>query len=57
VVGTPSVGALKFLLEAYDFEIERFSDWGSLLRDNPQLANVGDYATGERVTVRCVSRV
>jgi hypothetical protein len=57
VVGKPSIGALKFLLEAYDFEIERFSDWGSLLRDNPSLRNVGGYASGERVTVRCVSRI
>ena len=55
VVGMPSIGALKFLLNAYDFEIERYSDWGSLVRDNPSLKNVGNYATGERVTFRCVS--
>lgn len=56
LVGLPSVPALKILLDAYDFRIDRFSDWGSLLRDNPAL-NVGVdvYATGRRVTARCVS--
>jgi hypothetical protein len=56
LVGLPSVPALKILLEAYDFRIDRFSDWGSLLRDNPALkVGVDVYATGRRVTARCVS--
>ena len=56
LVGIPSVAAVRRLLGAYDFEIERFSDWGSLLRDNPEL-NAGGYAKGGRVTARCVSKV
>jgi hypothetical protein len=56
VVGVPSVSALERLLEAYDFRVERFSDWGSLVRDNRSL-DPGGYAWGRRVTVRCVSKV
>jgi Methyltransferase domain len=55
LVGRPSVAGLEALLEAYGFAVERFSDWGSLLRDNPALSNVSDYAQGRRVTARCVS--
>lgn len=54
LVGWPSVPALRLMLQAYGFQIERFSDWGALLRDNPEAEGVADYATGERVTVRCV---
>jgi Methyltransferase domain len=57
LVGWPSLAALKMMLEAYDFEIDRFSDWGSLIRDNPSVANVPDYARGGRVTARCVSKI
>ena len=46
--------ALRLMLQAYGFKIERFSDWGALLRDNPEAEGVADYATGQRVTVRCV---
>jgi hypothetical protein len=42
VVGWPSTPALRLLVEAYGFEIERFSDWGALLRDNPELTAGGD---------------
>lgn len=56
LVGTPSVAALELLLDTYAFEIERFSDWPALIRDNPELGAANDYATGKRVTVRCVSR-
>jgi hypothetical protein len=56
VVGVPSVAALEALLDAYDFRIERFSDWGSLVRDNPSL-NPGGYAWGRRVTARCASTI
>jgi hypothetical protein len=56
VVGLPSVTAVRFLLEAYDFHIERFSDWGSLIRDNPSV-DAGGYATGRRITARCVSTI
>jgi Methyltransferase domain len=54
LVGWPSVKGLEALLEAYGFAVERYSDWGSLLRDNPDMGNVTDYAEGRRVTARCV---
>jgi hypothetical protein len=57
LVGTPSIAALELLLDTYDFELERFSDWPALIRDNLSLGAAKDYATGKRVTVRCVSRV
>jgi Methyltransferase domain len=55
VVGRPSLAAVRFLLDAYDFEIERFSDWASIIRDNASVES-GGYANGRRVTLRCVSK-
>jgi hypothetical protein len=57
LVGKPSLSALKLMVETYGFEIEGFSDWDSLIRDYPGTSHVGDYATGQRVTARCVSKV
>ena len=57
LVGTPSIAALELLLDTYAFEVERFSDWPALIRDNPALGAANDYATGKRVTVRCISRI
>ena len=52
--GKPSVAGLRTILGAYGFEIERFSDWPGLIRDNPEHAKeVGNYRRGRRVTVRC----
>jgi hypothetical protein len=56
LVGTPSISGLELLLDVYDFQIERYSDWAALIRDNPTL-DPGGYATGHRITARCVSRV
>jgi hypothetical protein len=56
VVGTPSFSALKLILKAYGFEIERLSDWDALVRGNPGAEHVGDYADGGRVTALCVSK-
>jgi Methyltransferase domain len=55
LVGWPSVAGLEALVGAYGFAVERYSDWGALLRDNPAMENVTDYAEGRRVTARCVS--
>jgi Methyltransferase domain len=55
LVGWPSLTGLETLVEAYGFAVERYSDWGALLRDNPGVENVTDYAQGRRVTARCVS--
>ena len=49
--GEPSVSALERLLSAYDFEVERMTDWTRLLRRNPNAKGVQDYANGRRVTV------
>lgn len=57
LVGKPSVPALELILKTFGFEIERFSDWGSLLRDNPALSGIDAYGTGRRVTLRCVSTI
>ena len=57
LVGKPSLSALKLIVETYGFEMEGFSDWDSLIRDNPSASHVGDYATGQRITARCVSKV
>lgn len=57
LVGKPSLSALKLIVETYGFEIEGFSDWDSLIQDYPGASHVGDYATGQRVTARCVSKV
>ena len=54
LVGWPSLTGLEALVEAYGFAVERYSDWGSLVRDNPDLGNVTDYAEGRRITARCV---
>lgn len=55
LVGWPSLLGLETLVQAYGFTVERYSDWGSLLRDNPSLGHVSDYAEARRVTARCVS--
>lgn len=55
VVGWPSVQGLEALVEAYGFAVESYSDWGSLIRDNPDVENVSDYGAARRVTARCVS--
>jgi hypothetical protein len=58
LVGWPSLPALELIVGAYGFAVERYSDWGSLLRDNPELQDVvDDYAEARRVTARCVSIV
>ena len=51
--GKPNLKALKKLLQAYDFRLERLSDWGGLIRDNPAADEVSDYERRERLTARC----
>jgi hypothetical protein len=56
LVGWPSVPALELIMDTYGFAPEHYSDWGSLLRDNPELHDdVDDYAEGRRVTARFAS--
>lgn len=54
VVGRPSMPALELMLGSYGYRIERLSDWGGLLRDNPEADGIGDYADGRRITARIV---
>ncbi len=57
LAGWPSMPALRLMLDAYDFDIEDEYDWPRLLADDPeQLRGLGDYVTGNRVTLRCRSR-
>ena len=54
VSGKPTMPGLRTIVEAYGYEVEGFSDWSSLVRDNPEDAvESRDYARGYRVTARC----
>jgi hypothetical protein len=55
LVGCPNLAAIRTMLGAYGYRVERLSDWVGLLRDNPRPDNCGYYANGRRLTVRCVS--
>lgn len=55
LVGRPNLAAIRTMLGAYGYRVERLSDWAGLLRDNPGTENCDDYANGKRVTVRCVN--
>jgi len=54
LVGRPNLAAIRTMLGAYGYRVERLSDWAGLLRDNPGTENCDDYANGKRITVRCV---
>ncbi len=52
LVGSPSLPGLELMLNAYDFKIDRLSDWEGIIRDNPDASGVkGDYGIGRRITV------
>jgi len=55
LVGRPNLAAIRTMLGAYGYRVERLSDWAGLLRDNPGTENCGDYANGRRITARCVN--
>jgi Methyltransferase domain len=51
LTGRPTVNALEAMAGAYGFELERYSDWAGLLRDNTESARHYEaYSTGARVT-------
>lgn len=51
--GKPSVRGLETIVGAYGFQLERFSDWAGLTRDNPENADeFKNYLRGYRVTAR-----
>ena len=52
LVGSPTLPGLEMMLNAYDFSIERLSDWAGLIRDNPGAEGVQkDYGVGRRITL------
>jgi Methyltransferase domain len=53
LVGCPNLLAIRTMVGAYGYQVERLSDWAGLLRDNPGTDNCGDYANQKRITVRC----
>lgn len=57
LVGKPSIAALRLMMSSYGYEVERFSDWPGLLRDNPEMNNqaVDDYRRTARVTLVCTA--
>jgi hypothetical protein len=55
LVGCPNLAAIRTMVGAYGYRVERLSDWAGLLRDNPRTDNCGDYANEKRITVRCVN--
>ena len=51
----PNLAAIRTMLGAYGYQVERLSDWAGLLRDNPATDDFGDYAGQKRITLRCVN--
>jgi hypothetical protein len=54
LVGRPNLAAIQTMVKAYDYEIERLSDWAGLIRDNAKAVDCDDYANRQRITARCV---
>jgi Methyltransferase domain len=54
LVGRPNLAAIKTMLGAYGYRVERLSDWAGLLRDNPGAHDCGDYGNEKRITIRCI---
>jgi len=53
LTGRPTVQALEKMMDAYGFELEQYSDWAGLLRDNTESAeHYQAYSSGARVTAR-----
>jgi hypothetical protein len=52
----PSVPALELLVRSYGFEVESLYDWKSQLAGRLPMPGLDGYATGKRVTMRCISR-
>jgi Methyltransferase domain len=54
LVGRPNLAAIRTMLGAYGYRVERLSDWAGLLRDNAATDDCGDYANQKRLTIRCI---
>lgn len=55
LVGRPSLAALEVMGRSHGFRLESLSDWGGLIRDNPEARGIGDYRAGRRVTAHFVA--
>jgi predicted nicotinamide N-methyase len=53
LVGKPNLKAIQRMAAAYDFKVERLSDWAGLIRDNPDVTGLGPYTEQNRITIRC----
>lgn len=54
LVGLPNLAAIRTMVGAFGYRVERLSDWAGLMRDNPEADNCGDYENQTRITARCV---
>jgi hypothetical protein len=55
LVGRPNLAAMRTMLGAYGYRVDRLSDWAGLLRDNPGTTDCDDYANNKRLTLRCTA--
>ena len=55
LVGQPSLAAVELMGRSHGFRLESLSDWGGLIRDNPEADGIGDYRAGRRVTAHFVA--
>jgi predicted nicotinamide N-methyase len=53
LTGRPNFAAIRTIMDAYGYRVDRLSDWDGLLRDNPELRGCSDYARRSRITIRC----
>ncbi|MEZ0579723.1 class I SAM-dependent methyltransferase [Nocardioides sp. MH1] len=56
LAGYPSPAALDLMLDVYGYDVEERFDWAGLLAGAPGSKGLSGYSTGERVTLRAVSR-
>jgi hypothetical protein len=54
LTGRPTLNAMTVMMQSYGYDFDRLSDWGGLIRDNPKLKGVPDYAKQFRTTARYV---
>jgi len=52
LTGRPNLPAIRVMAAFYGYEVERLSNWPAIIRDNPGLRGIGNYANYTRVTVR-----
>lgn len=56
LVGTPSVSAVKHMLDTYGFDVVSRPDWAKIKQAHPQIRRAKQYERGERVTMLAVAK-